>query len=115
MTAQIVDLFSFMDPEPAQFDPFVEPEFWPEPKEATQISLFGDLKEWWEEHWVGMPDYSREDLAPWRSVIVHFRSSGDLTAFAKLADLPLTTRTRSTWFPVEEKQCFLTKRWADES
>jgi hypothetical protein len=50
-------------------------------------------------HWKGMPEFDQKDLAPWKSIHVHFKSQKDLEAFAKLVRQPMTPDTRSVWYP----------------
>jgi hypothetical protein len=50
------------------------------------------------EHWVGMPEYKHEDLSPWRSYPIHFRSEEDLDAFCKLLGLEARP-SKAFWYP----------------
>ncbi len=85
-----------------------------ETDEQVQPYLF-DIEQPWEKVWKGMPEFVQEDLEPWRSIIVHFASPGDLIAFSRLVERKLTPQTRSTWFPPVDAENFLNKRYADEA
>ncbi len=38
----------------------------------------------WRREWQGMPEYRHDDLAPWATFPLHFRSDTDLRAFIEL-------------------------------
>lgn len=56
-----------------------------------------------ENEWEGMPEFDNQDLSPHRQMIVSFKSDADVDAFAKLIGQQFTDRTRSIWFPEEER------------
>lgn len=84
--------------------------------DATQPSLFGEeLDEFsicWRE-WKGMPEFQQDDLAPTKSLVVHFASRAHYAAFAKLLNQKLSPRTRSVWYPQAEIGHFADKRYID--
>ena len=87
------------------------------PEEPTpgQATLFGDDDEFhvaWRE-WRGMPEFSQEDLTPFRSMIVNFATAADVAAFAELVGQRFTPKTRSIWYPKAEIGHFADKRYAD--
>jgi hypothetical protein len=97
--------------------PAVEPELSPEERARggrlpTQPALF-DKGEWWHEHWKGMPEFVQEDLAPVKTIHVHFESREDYEAFAKLVGQTLTMNTRSIWYPEAEIGRTYNKRYVD--
>jgi hypothetical protein len=92
--------------EPELFEP-------PEHEDFEQIPLL-DIREPWEEHWIGMPEYEQRDLAPWRTIKLHFASKVDMIAFSELIGRELTPRSRSTWFPPVGASVFLNKRWRSD-
>ena len=49
--------------------------------------------------WQGMPDYSHENLKPWQTVLVHFKTPEDRESFAKLVGQQLHSRTKFLWHP----------------
>ncbi len=50
-----------------------------------QIPLI-DVGEWWQEYWKGMPEFVQKDLAPWKTIYVHFENREGMEAFSKLVD-----------------------------
>ena len=83
---------------------------------ADDSMLFAaDDIEPWRRAWHGMPEYNQEDLTPWRSVIVHLATPGDLEAFAACIEQIVTRQTRSLWFPPAEIGHYANKRYIDES
>lgn len=82
--------------------------------DPEQTSLFGeDEFENWADEWKGMPEFVQEDLAPKKSLIVHFASNADMAAFAKLVGQRIGHRTQSIWYPEAEIGHFADKRYAD--
>ena len=84
-----------------------------------QLALF-DMPEWWEEHWVGMPEFNQKDLTPWKSIYIHFETRKDMEEFAKLVGQEITERTQSIWFPKAKigktaGKIYTTKGYKDES
>lgn len=85
------------------------------PGDPEQISFFDeDAFENWTEEWKGMPEFAQEDLAPVKSVIVHFASLADQAAFAKLVGQRIGHRTQSIWYPEAEIGHFADKRYASD-
>lgn len=66
-----------------------------------QSSLF-ESGEWWEEYWQDMPEFDQRDLTAEKSLIVNFKSLDDMNRFSELVGQPITTRTRSIWYPAAE-------------
>lgn len=72
----------------------------------------------WRE-WVGMPEYTHDDLQSWFSMIVHFRNRADFDRFAELLGQKLHASRgaggglRSCWYPEEEIFSYADKRWVD--
>lgn len=71
-------------------------------KDVEQPSLL-EVDEWWKEHWVNMPEYIVDDKNPIQSIIIHFRSRDDVTAFAKLIKQRITQKTKYLWYPEIKK------------
>lgn len=87
---------------PAIFDPL-------------QVGFFSDDEVVaWRKEWRGMPEFVQEDLTPWKSIIVHFSTRGDLEVFSAVVDRKLTPNTRSFWFPEAEIGHYANKRYQDE-
>jgi hypothetical protein len=77
-----------------------------------EVSLWAQFdKKWWEDAWQGMPEFISEDLAPWRSINVHFAKQEDVDAFAVLVDQGITELTKWIWYPEAEIQKVNDKRW----
>ena len=69
-----------------------------EGKKENQLTLF-DQKEWWEDDWEGMPEYSRKDMTPFKTVYVHFKNRKDMETFSKLINQKISFKTKSVWYP----------------
>ena len=78
--------------------------------ETFQPALF-DIKEPWEEVWLGMPEFDQQDLTSKKQIIVHFSTMGDLQVFAEAIGQPVTKNTRSVWFPPTEIGRYANKRF----
>ena len=64
--------------------------------------------------WVSMPEYINKDITSFHHIKVHFKSQKELDEFAKLINQPVTTTTKSIWFPFAVINRYATKRYADE-
>lgn len=80
--------------------------------EPEQILLL-DLPEWWKEHWKGMPEFEQKNLAPWKTVYVHFENRSDMKSFADLVGQTITLNTRSIWWPEAEIGKLIDKRYLE--
>lgn len=80
--------------------------------EPSQAALI-ETGERWEEAWGGMPEFKQDDLAPWKSIYVHFESREDMEKFAKLVKQTITLNTRSIWFPEAEIGRLATKKYVE--
>lgn len=68
----------------------------------TGIEAATTPEEEWED--AGMPEYTQENqLATFVSFTIHFKTEQNLKDFSELVGQPLTKKTRSMWFPPEEK------------
>lgn len=70
-------------------------------KKIEQPNLFG-FEEPWKEEWKGMPEFVQNDLAPFKSILVHFSSFENAQKFATLVQQPITMDTQSIWYPEED-------------
>jgi hypothetical protein len=82
----------------------------PELAQYMAAETFGDP----EAEWAGMPDYHQEDKLAFKSLIVNFKSQDAVNAFASLVQQRITEKTRSIWFPLEEKQRVADLRWSED-
>lgn len=71
----------------------------------------GELKSYWEEHWWGMPEFSHEDLAPCKQLIVSFANQDEVDEFSKVIDQKITQRTQSVWYRKQEIGTYVTKSY----
>ena len=74
---------------------------------------FVDCEEPWKAEWQGMPEFHQENLAPHRTLYVHFATPEDVAAFFALVGQPYTPETQYLWFPNHDKMLFADKRWVD--
>jgi hypothetical protein len=83
-------------------------------KKANEVEqpAFFEMKEWWEDHWQGMPEFVQKDLMPAKTIYVHFESKEDMAAFAKLVGQTIGPNTKSIWYPEKDIQHW-DKRWVD--
>lgn len=68
---------------------------------------FFDMPPDWEKHWQGMPEFCQHNLAPYRTLLVHFRNPEDRKSFFQLVGQKETPKTRFIWHPrgVREPLC----------
>lgn len=64
-----------------------------------------------DDHYVGMPEYRNENLAPWKTINVHFTNENDMRLFFETINQPFTLQTRSVWFPAQERTKMTDKRY----
>lgn len=79
-------------------------------KDPEQLNLL-DVDPDWKKHWAGMPEFRQDDLKPWASLPIHFKSRADRDAFSKLIGQTITDDTRSLWYPKAEIARYVDKRW----
>jgi len=60
-----------------------------------------ELPQAWEEHWWQMPEFSHEDLAPKRQLIVSFATDDEVALFSEVIQQKITNLTRSVWFKAQ--------------
>lgn len=68
---------------------------------GLEIKTFGENIA--EAEWIGMPEFSQEDLMPKNQLIVSFANDEDRKIFAELICQKITDKTKSVWFPLQEK------------
>lgn len=73
----------------------------PDAELGDQQALF-ETKPAWVDVWQGMPDYTHQDLSPYKTLLVHFRNEADRQAFAQLVNQPLSEKTKFIWYPKVE-------------
>ncbi len=85
-------------------------------KIEEQASLF-EKGEGWDEEWQGMPEFIQEDLSPFASVKINFKTREDMEDFFKIIGQDMVISSRSIWHP-KSKYAELKKllyRGSDES
>jgi len=69
-----------------------------------QINLFNEeVKEDWEKEWLDMPEFVQENEGAYKQLIVSFRNEEDLKTFLKLINQKITKKTKSIWFPQDDR------------
>lgn len=68
-----------------------------------------------EVEYEGMPEFSNEDISAYRQIVVSFRNDQDAEAFGVLIGQPVTAKTRSLWYPAEEREVVNHMRYVDQS
>lgn len=69
----------------------------------------------WKQEWIDMPEFEQENLAPYRTIYIHFRNDEDVEAFAKLIGQKITPKNKAYWFPKQKAKYSASKRYVDES
>lgn len=85
--------------------------------EKKEQTLFDNMDQFSSQHkeWKDMPEFVKENLEPWKTLMIHFENRNDMEEFAKLINQKITFETKSLWYPKKEKMSFLDKiRYADE-
>jgi hypothetical protein len=59
-------------------------------------------REFAEDAWAGMPEFTQDDQQPHRQIIVSFNSEENVAAFERLTKMKISPKTKSVWFPPEE-------------
>lgn len=66
------------------------------------------------EHWKGMPEFAQGDETSFRHVIVHFVDEAGVKEFFKAIGQKDTGKTKSVWFPPQERMDTESKRYTDK-
>ena len=74
-------------------------------KKEKQINLFNEsVAEDWEKEWKEMPEFNQEDVGSYRQLIISFRNKKDLDEFLKIINQRITNKTKSIWFPPDDRE-----------
>ena len=65
-----------------------------------------------DDAWNGMPEFVQDNTGACRKIIVSFKTEDDVKKFSKLLDQRITEKTKSIWYPAQEKSEKLFK-WID--
>lgn len=66
------------------------------------------------EEWVGMPEFTQDDKTGKRHLIVHFETEQDCKDFFELIGQKDTGKTKTIWFPPQERMDTESKCYGDE-
>jgi len=61
--------------------------------------------------WENMPEFVQENAEAYRTIKVHFEADRDVDLFSKLIGQKLTDKTKSIWYPPQEKNDTESKRY----
>lgn len=83
-------------------------------KQFTHVSAHERSLSGAEDDWEGMPEFNQEDKTSFRHVIVHFNDQDAVDEFFKAINQSFTDKTKSVWFPPQERMDTESKRYAEE-
>ena len=63
------------------------------------------------DEWENMPEFIQENAEAYRTIKVHFETDRDIDLFSKLIGQKLTDKTKSIWYPPQEKNDTESKRY----
>ncbi|MDH5723390.1 MAG: hypothetical protein OEY94_08735 [Alphaproteobacteria bacterium] len=102
--------------EKTEYDNFLDQMSDSDNQDTGLGDLFGiDQREEWEKQWQGMPEFEQEENAPYKKIVVSFKTKEDYEEFAKLIGQPLTTKTKSIWHPRLKITNIAAMRWIVEN
>jgi len=61
-----------------------------------------------------MPEYEANNLAPYKTLYVHFRNPQDFQLFKRVVQQPLFVTTKSIWFPEKKRAVLKNLAYTDE-
>lgn len=56
-----------------------------------------------EAEWIGMPEYSQQEIKPFHTIKLHFPTEADMRAFSALIQQTVTQQTRYLYYPKQPK------------
>lgn len=65
----------------------------------------------WRKEWVGMPEFTQDDITSWHRVIVHFRNADDLRRFGEVIGQRIGYKPLALWYPQAEIEHAVNKKW----
>jgi hypothetical protein len=77
--------------------------------------LFSGDSNFYEEEWVGMPEFVQDKQEPYAKIIVRFPDEKSLQEFSELIGQKLTKKTKSIWHPKLMRGINCRKKYVDES
>lgn len=73
------------------------------------------MKKEMQELWVDMPEFIQEKQEPFAKIIIRVNSAEDLVELSRRLEQPLTSKTKSIWFPFQSHWGLDKKIWVNES
>tara|TARA_R110000782_G_C14784289_1_gene410293 strand:+ start:66 stop:737 length:672 start_codon:yes stop_codon:yes gene_type:complete len=73
----------------------------------SEIKTLDEAKEW-----VGLPEYEKSKIP--LKMTVSFQTEEDRREFARVLSIPITDKTKSTWFPYKENDDMKSVEFSDE-
>tara|TARA_R110000823_G_scaffold210173_1_gene340359 strand:- start:2143 stop:2442 length:300 start_codon:yes stop_codon:yes gene_type:complete len=71
-------------------------------EENNLLDIMGADKDW-EKEWSGMPEFLMGSTEPVQKITVSFATFEDVRKFSELLEQNLTKKTKSLWFPRQDK------------
>ena len=65
----------------------------------------------WEKQWVGMPEFEQEADPNYKELLVKFKTKEDYEKFKKLIEQKLTVKTKSIFYPKDDRVPNRLLRW----
>ena len=93
------------------YDNFVGKKAEVEKRGALNEFLGEGDEEPWEKHWVGMPEFEQEDDPNYKELLVKFKTKEDYDKFQKLIEQKLTLKTKSIFYPKDDRLPNRLLRW----
>ena len=93
------------------YDNFVGKKADIEKRGTLNVFLGEGDEEPWEKHWVGMPEFEQEDDPNYKELLVKFKTKEDYDKFQKLIEQKLTLKTKSIFYPKDDRLPNRLLRW----
>lgn len=88
-----------------------------EQKEEKQLNMFADAPKKPQRNsqfYYDMPEFEQDELKAFQEVVLRFPNPRAVVEFNMLTELDIQPTTKSAWFPKQEVEKKLLKRWNDE-
>jgi two-component SAPR family response regulator len=73
-------------------------------KISKNIFVLAEEEEKTPYQWDGMPEFVQEDMNPYATIEVEFRTEKDIDTFRKLMEQPsINEKTKAIWFPARDR------------
>lgn len=76
-----------------------------------------DTPSFWQEEWVGMPEFVQPRVKPYAEITVRFETERDMREFSEIIGQKLTAKTQGIWHPklIPGRQSGTHLRYVDRS